>query len=162
MQQRRTCQVVRKLWGSLATTDSHLPHPSACWNLKCEMSQQEEVASCTNKAQRQQINCRLLTSKVLWETCSASRSGRLWCRSVDLKTMASSVPLSEQCYPIVHWPRNGPHSSDLQLWMNQQRASIVETKAGQGDLLNSDIMICLPCALGACSPFSAGGERALL
>lgn len=145
------CQVVRTLGDSLAAT---FTPTTVLYLLKYEMSQQEEVAFCTNKKQKKGCSG-LLTSRVLWETCSVARSGRLWCRTVDLKTVASSVLYSEQRYPVVHWPRNGPHSSDLQLWMNQQRAVIVEMKARQGDLLNNDLMICLPCALWAFSFFCA-------
>ncbi len=61
---------------------------------------------------------------------------------------------SAAAWHAVHWPRNGQHSSDLQLWMNQQRAAIVEMKVERGgDLLNNDLMICL-CVLCAFS-FSA-------
>lgn len=60
----------------------------------------------------------------------------------NLKAMASPLcsPFSVAVWHAAHWPRNGPHSSHLQLWMNQRGEAIVDIEGRVGDTLDSDLM----------------------
>lgn len=51
-----------------------------------------------------------------------------------LKAMASPLcsPFSVAVWHAAHWPRNGPHSSHLQLWMNQRGEAIVDIEGRVG------------------------------